>query len=206
MVGEFGSGRHLICSYLSEKYNIPAMEITNNINFDTITDMMQAINVYIYIVNLSKISEREQNLLLKILEEPPKSCKFILLCEPNTNVLPTIRNRCTVIYLNRYKRADLEQFITNEMSDTILEYATTPGQILTYTALHIDETIKLSGLIIDKITVASPSNILKNSLRFDFRTDKQKSEATKNEQEEYKDKLDLMLFLKTMLKKVVFHH
>ncbi len=40
-----------------------------------------------------------QNALLKILEEPPKHLLFILICENRTQLLETIRSRCTCVSL-----------------------------------------------------------------------------------------------------------
>lgn len=51
----------------------------------------------VYIFNeVDNISEKSQNVLLKVLEEPPKSVLFVLNCFKKTNLLDTIISRSTV--------------------------------------------------------------------------------------------------------------
>ena len=49
-----------------------------------------------------------QNALLKILEEPPKSCGFVLVCSNLSTLLPTIRSRCRIVKFSEAK-SDLYQ-------------------------------------------------------------------------------------------------
>lgn len=46
------------------------------------------------------LNEQGQNALLKILEEPPETVVFILLCESRMNLLPTVISRCSLFILN----------------------------------------------------------------------------------------------------------
>lgn len=46
------------------------------------------------------LNEQSQNALLKILEEPPGNCYFILIAESKASLLDTIISRCIVLTLN----------------------------------------------------------------------------------------------------------
>ncbi len=46
------------------------------------------------------MNEQSQNALLKVLEEPPKGCYFILIAESKTSLLDTIISRCVILSLN----------------------------------------------------------------------------------------------------------
>lgn len=65
----------------------------------------------IYIIPESdKMEPPAQNALLKILEEPPKYCIIILLCENRMHFLPTILSRCTIIPLRRLENKEIVQY------------------------------------------------------------------------------------------------
>lgn len=55
--------------------------------------------VYIFEDADNRLSPIVQNSFLKLLEEPPQSVLFILLCENSKKLLPTILSRCTVFRL-----------------------------------------------------------------------------------------------------------
>lgn len=52
-----------------------------------------------FIKNADNLSEKVQNTLLKILEEPPKFVVFILSTGESVGVIPTVRSRCQVVHL-----------------------------------------------------------------------------------------------------------
>ncbi len=56
----------------------------------------------VYMVNMDNIEIKYQNLLLKVLEEPPAGVVFILLCTDSANVLPTILSRASEYKISPY--------------------------------------------------------------------------------------------------------
>lgn len=169
-IGEKGCGKHTICNKIISQINIPFIDITENISLDTVQEMYGKPSPYLYLVDINKISEKDQNTLLKILEEPYNNTYLILLCDNINHVLPTIKNRCARINFKRYSKEDLITFIPeNEKSneDIILSLASTPGQVIDIysTAKTIME---LAVKIVDKIGIASLPNALtlSNKLRF----------------------------------------
>ena len=47
-----------------------------------------------------KMNLSASNKLLKLFEEPPKNTVFILICENEGRLLPTITSRCQKVYIN----------------------------------------------------------------------------------------------------------
>ncbi len=60
-----------------------------------------------------------QNALLKILEEPPKNVKFIILTESLSFMLETIRSRCTVYQLPISEESDEVKEKANELASQL---------------------------------------------------------------------------------------
>lgn len=89
------------------------MEIVSSVN-----TMPFESNKKIYILNnVSQINLIAQNKLLKTLEEPPKFVYFILCVQSEATVLPTIKSRCTKVYLSGF----LDEEILNEIQPLNLD-------------------------------------------------------------------------------------
>lgn len=56
-------------------------------------------NKVVFIPKAQNLTVEAQNAFLKILEEPPKDCLFILTAPHSLSVLPTIASRCAIIKL-----------------------------------------------------------------------------------------------------------
>jgi DNA polymerase III, gamma/tau subunits len=66
----------------------------------------------VYIIpNADKMTVSAQNAFLKVLEEPPQDCIFILLTEDRMQLLETVRSRCTALVLSRYKDSEIAQYL-----------------------------------------------------------------------------------------------
>ena len=56
-------------------------------------------NKVMILFGADKLSEEASNKLLKLLEEPPKNCYFLLICEQIEVIIPTLVSRCQQIKL-----------------------------------------------------------------------------------------------------------
>jgi DNA polymerase-3 subunit delta' len=66
----------------------------------------------VYILpDADEMTQQAQNAFLKILEEPPQDCIFILLAENRFNLLSTIRSRCTTLTLSRYTDKEIKEYL-----------------------------------------------------------------------------------------------
>lgn len=87
-------------------YHIKPIDKEKNIKIDAIRELQQnvhnttkcATSSYIIIDTLDKLTTGAINALLKILEEPPKHVKFILLAEHIATIPATISSRCHKYY------------------------------------------------------------------------------------------------------------
>ena len=156
LCGECGSGRHTICRYISEKYSFELSDITNSISLDTICDAYDNPIHTLYIIDSSRMSVREQNVILKFLEEPPKCAYIIIICEKLISLLPTIVNRCTTWNLGRYTKSTLTGFFREGDADSkyILEIAKTPGDIERLRGHDLTGMMELANKIFSKIVHA----------------------------------------------------
>lgn len=66
----------------------------------------------VYIIpNADAMTVSAQNAFLKVLEEPPQECVFILLAVNRQNLLETIRSRCTLVVLSRYSDKEISEYL-----------------------------------------------------------------------------------------------
>lgn len=124
--GERFMGKEFIASQVAEEITVPSyvsvITPTNdrkNLHIDDIRDMRnsaysqsfgKAKKVYI-LPNADDMNPQSQNAFLKVLEEPPQDCVFILLAENRYSLLSTIRSRCTLLKTARYSHKDIQQYL-----------------------------------------------------------------------------------------------
>lgn len=177
LVGLKGSGRHSICYYISERLNLEVVDISDNLTLETISNITFEVVPKIYIIDTKDITVREQNVILKFLEEPLANSFIIVLAENKSLLLPTVLNRCAVWELNSYTKEQLQQFLMVQDNQNVLEVAKTPGQILEYQNHPISEMMALSNLILERIGGANISNALTLTNRLAFKEEKDKYDA-----------------------------
>ena len=184
LFGEEGCGKHTYCNLMSDKLGLPLVNITEIISLDYINEMYSRVTPTIYIIEASGISIKEQNMLLKFIEEPLKNSYIIILCESKNSLLPTILNRCNIWNFEQYSREELNSF---NVIDSYL-IANTPGQILNLKSVDIEPIVKLVDSIIEKMKNASFTNALSISNKIAFKDEK--------------DKIPLKLFNKVFLNRL----
>lgn len=184
LVGPRGGGKHLICEYISERFRLTAVDLTDQLDQETLDELYNRVEPYLYIIRVNEISVKDENTILKFLEEPLKNSFIVLIAETDTSVLQTILNRCQIWHLQNYRRDFLAMFL-NGASDYILEIAQTPGQVMELCEVDFSSMVDLADKIISKISVASIVNTLTLSGKLGF----------KNEP----DKPDVKLFVSVLL-------
>ena len=159
--GPKGCGKHLLASYLKNKFNFLLQDITNCVCLDLVNEIYSRVEPYLYILNVDEISIKDQNVLLKILEEPFKNTYFFLMTEDVQFVIDTIKNRSFLLTFKPYQKIDLNTFINQkDHSDIILSIADTPGQISLLESYDLKKLFDLCISIFDKIEKASWANTL----------------------------------------------
>lgn len=186
LVGEQGCGKHTIVQEISEMNNIDVLDITEKLSLDYINEILVCPLQHIYLINATNITEREQNVILKLVEEPPMSATIILICENKTSLLETIINRCSVFTFESYSKELLSTFIEDkEQEDLILSLCTTPGQIIATHSKNIQELKDLCEKFVTRLNVANFQNTLTISNKINF-------------SDEY-DKFDLIILFRMLI-------
>lgn len=96
------------------KADLPVDEIRRTVSFFGTTASANAWRVCI-VDAADDMNQSSANALLKILEEPPERCLFVVLCHAPGRLLPTIRSRC--------RRLDLTPLSSDELRAGLREVA-----------------------------------------------------------------------------------
>ena len=185
-VGEHGCGKHTLCNYLSEKFDIKQHDITELISLEMISEIESDAQVAFYVVNVSEISVKEQNILLKFLEEPPAQTFIILLVDNVSQIIPTVLNRCIVYEFEKYTAEQLSSFLSDEDKYDIIRYCRTPGDVIEFETSDvsaIQHTCDTMLSFLPEAPTASAMHTYTSKLAFE------------NEQ----NKLNVSLFLRCLL-------
>lgn len=180
--GESGCGKHTYCNLIANKLNLEIEDITEKLELEYILELRSRISPKIYIVDSSDISIKEQNTILKFVEEPLKNSYIIIL--KNGKLLPTILNRCQRWQFEAYSKEELSTFNVIDSYNI----ANTPGQLLKIKGVDLNPIVSLADNIIDRIGRATISNTLSIPNKI----------ALKGE----KDKFDFQLFNKILLSRI----
>lgn len=184
LLGEYGSGKHLIVNYVADRFNLEIEDISDTLTLEKIDNITQQVSPKIYVINSSKLTVKNENVILKFLEEPLKNAYIIVLCEHKSNIIPTVWNRCQVWKLDVYERDFLSTFATQN-NEQLIKVANTPGKVIEYQHYPLKEMFDLAYKIFNSIKRANFANVLTISRFIAF----------KNE----KDKYDFNLFLDILL-------
>lgn len=190
LVGKEGSGKHVVSNYISNKFNLGLLDISEDLSEELIYNIYRNSSPRLYMVDLRNITDKEQNILLKLFEEPSSNTFVILLANTLFSILPTILNRGYVINIDKYNKQDLIKYGENHNIKVDSKYigsvVETPGDIQKIYSYNIDLTKieDLTDKIINKLDIASYANTLTIVDKLNFK-------------DEY-DKIDVGFFLKTL--------
>lgn len=176
LLGECGSGKHTIFNLIIEKLNVPYFDITENISLDILDEIYTKVEPIIYLINLDTVSIKNENMLLKFVEEPPTGSYIIFLSTNKANILPTILNRCQIWQLEPYTEDQLRYFLSTKFDNyTDYFYLTsifnTPGQLINAASIDISSMIKFIDLFINHIGSANFANTLIIPNKINFKND-----------------------------------
>lgn len=187
LCGESGSGRHSIINYVAEKFNLNAINISDKLTYETIEEITLKVEPNIYIIEALGLTNKNENAILKFLEEPLKNAFIFIVTETKWDLIETIRNRCHIWQMATYSSEIINTFINEEsqFSSLLLSICKTPGDVITMQGYPINDMILLADKIFDKIGIANYANVLTLSKQIAF----------KNE----KDKFDFHLFIRLLM-------
>ena len=140
---------------MSEKKNIDIAQIRNmitNLNKSSFNSKPR----FILIDNIEFLNLNSINALLKILEEPPINCFFVLV-NNNRKIIPTLKSRCLnfkIDLTNKESHSIANKLINTDTFDLInkdlLDYYFTPGKIYNLVKFSNENKINLKTINLEK--------------------------------------------------------
>lgn len=199
LVGSEGAGKHTLAKYINNKFfDIDFLDITDNINEETIDSIYAYPQKRLYIIDINKLTEKDQNKLLKFLEEPFANIYICLLANSELSLLSTIRNRVNIFILDYYTFDELNAIAKNNDIDVDSSYygkcIFTPGDVLKIKTnnINLKAIDELTNKIVDKLSIASFPNTLSIIDKLNFK-------------DEY-DKLDVDFVLNLLYNKYIWKY
>jgi len=168
LLGDEGAGHQDICKFIAEYFNLDYLDISDVFSKEVVDKMYLASNLTLYSIDMTKFNELNQNILLKLFEEPSAFTYMILYGESTYNILETIINRSYVLQMDSFSREYLQSLVTNGDEDVKLDVCTTPGQIEIANHTDIKKLVVLCNTIIDNMEKASFANMLTISDKINF--------------------------------------
>lgn len=158
--GDFGCGKHTLVNEIARKIKYDLDDMTDNITLEKMEEIQLSPYPKVYLINCDDITVKEQNMILKFLEEPLKNSYIFLITTSKQKLLQTVVNRCQCFTFDCYSNEELSNFVTNETSEYVVKYGTTPGWIKLLSDSKIEDIVTLCDKIFLKINIANYSNVL----------------------------------------------
>ena len=142
-------------------YLVDILNDKKSINIEQVREMISFTNKstfnnmprFILIDNVENLNKNSVNALLKIIEEPNESIFFILVNNSEKYILPTLKSRCLSFKINftfDQSMYILNQILNENIFDLInydlINYYTTPGEIINLINFSKDKDIDLKNL------------------------------------------------------------
>lgn len=160
LLGERGCGKHTLVDDLCKMYELELIDITESICLDTVVKASVNLVPTLYLIDLDKITEKQQNVILKFLEEPADNAYIVLISTVRSLILDTVYNRCLVFEFKPYSSEELLQFVPKDMNASmLLKYCHTPGQIKEVKPDELDKIVNTCDKIAEVIGKANYSNL-----------------------------------------------
>lgn len=124
--------------------------------------------VYVF-EDAERMSMYAQNALLKITEEPPTNCYFIISFKNKEQILSTIKSRGFLLEMDKYSEDELRSYLESkysydsDLSSKIVNIVTTPNQIDVISKYDMNAFFELVQKVVNFLPSASLANALKIS-------------------------------------------
>ena len=168
-IGPAGCGKHMVAKYIAEKLELDYVEIDENVASADIENFLYRTINTLYLVDLTKFSEKQQNQFLKFIEEPSKSVYIILTANSEAGVLNTVLNRCIKHTFEPYTKQQIEQIIGAAVIDSAFKIFKTPGKLLNLTESSFKEILSLANQVIRRVPVDTYASILTISTKINYK-------------------------------------
>lgn len=175
--GEQGCGKHTLVKYIESYLKLKSIYL-EDVNNEVIESIYLSPIPYIYVIDGDSLNIKQQNILLKTIEEPLTNSFLIILSENISSILPTILDRCYLFKFDFYTDITLKQFIPPQYADqpNLLNILRTPGKLINISNVNFNDYNNFSIKMISKLKLASLANSLTISDKFNYKEDYTKFE------------------------------
>ena len=112
-------GAHPDLFVLKRDYNPKTQKFRGDIPAEAARDLRQSFNLsagrggwrVAIIDSIDELNKFGVNALLKLIEEPPEKCLFLIICHNPGRLLDTIRSRCRMLSFNALDESDLQSIV-----------------------------------------------------------------------------------------------
>lgn len=168
-IGPNGCGKHTIAKHVAEKFGLDFAEIEESISAQDLEAYAHKTIDTLYLINLNKFSEKQQNQFLKFIEEPSKSVYVILIANSEAGILNTILNRSIKYYFEPYTKEQIEQITNTYVNDLAFRIYQTPGKLLNLTDKSFQDVLTLADAVVHNIDKSSYANALVVSTKINYK-------------------------------------
>jgi len=170
-LGPDGCGKGWISARFAEQLGLDWVEIKPDVTSEKLIEYFQCPIQRMYFINLKEFDERQQNKILKFIEEPSSNMCVILRAESEIGVLPTILNRCVKHAFEDYTPEQLKEFAWAIKcdDDRIYQICKTPGQLDKLPDDNLNQVFDLCSAIVSMLPAASYANTLSLATKIDFK-------------------------------------
>ena len=168
-VGPSGCGKHTISKHIAEKFDLDFVELEESVSATDLEDFTHSTIDTMYLIDLNKFSEKQQNQFLKFIEEPSKSVYVTLITNSEVNVLNTVLNRSIKHYFEPYSKEQIEQITNTNVNDLAFTIFKTPGKLLNLTDSSFQAILDLADKVVHKISCATYPNALVISTKINYK-------------------------------------
>lgn len=174
LIGPKGCGKHHLCDYIADKFNLQKIDISNNLSYESLEYLYSHAIPNLVLINMETANIHDQNLILKFLEEPPKSSFVAIICISDLITIETINNRCTHFKFSEYSDEELSQFIPDNYpnKELILKFTKTPGEVENFINCDVEQLYKYVSVIVEKFEQANVRNVISISNHIAYNSEK----------------------------------
>ena len=168
-IGPAGCGKHTIAKYVAEKFTLDYVEIGEDVTAADLENYLFSTINTMYLIDLTKFSEKQQNQFLKFIEEPTKSVYVTLIANSEVGVLDTVLNRSIKHYFDFYTKEQITQITNSSVNDLAFTIFKTPGKLLNLTDTSFQAICDLADKVVHKIKFAAYANALVISTKINYK-------------------------------------
>lgn len=168
-LGPAGCGKHTIAKRTAEMFGLDFVEIEESATAQDLEDYTHKTIDTLYLINLNKFTEKQQNQFLKFIEEPSKSVYIILIANSEAGILNTILNRSIKYHFEPYTREQIEQITNTTVNDLAFKIFQTPGKLLNLTEQSFNDVMSLANTVVHSINRATYPNALVVSTKINYK-------------------------------------